>query len=256
MLTDAHCHIELEEFDADRQAVLERAKAQGLCYIVSCGTEVRYYDKLKRLCEAFEIVYGVVGLHPHVSSQMDSNTEKAIEEAFSHRKIIGIGECGLDFFKNYAQRSAQLEAFERQALLAKRLSAPLIVHSRASAKETLDVLKEKGVSGLIHCFSYDRAYAKAFLDLGFYISLPGTVTYQKADTLRDVVKFLPLDRILTETDSPFLAPEPKRGRRNEPSFVLFTLRKVAEIKGVKEVDLAQRVMENLLALFPKLRRGQ
>jgi len=256
VLADIHCHIELEDFDTDRQAVIERARLAGLSYVIASGTEPKYYKKLRDICNAFDIVWGTVGVHPHVSDLLDDVIEKEIEQALLDRKILAIGECGLDFFKNYRERPIQFAAFERQVCLAERLSVPVIVHSRASAKETLQVLRGKAVLGLIHCFSYDVTYARAFLDLGFYTSIPGTVTYEKAEVLRQVVRFLPLDRILVETDSPFLSPNPKRGWRNEPSFVRFTVQNIAELKGIKEEELAQRTTENALRLFPKLRGAQ
>ncbi len=258
MFVDSHCHLEMESFDQDRDKVVERSLKEGLAYLLTVGTEESYFEKVMEIVEKYDRVYGAIGIHPHESTTFNEKTAAAIREHLKHPKIVGYGEVGLDFFKNYSPRDAQIKAFREQLSLAKSLGFPVIVHSRSAKEETLQILKEaygSEASGVIHCYSYDWFTAKKLLDMGFYISVPGTITYANAKESAEVVRNIPLDRLLAETDAPFLTPVPHRGRRNEPSYVKLTIKKISEIKNRDVQEIAAILHDNFLKAFPKVQTG-
>jgi TatD DNase family protein len=258
MFVDSHCHLEMESFDEDRGKVIERSLKEGLVYLLTVGTEEQYFKKVVEIVEKYDRVYGAIGIHPHESESYSEKIAVTIEQYLKHPKIVGYGEIGLDFFKNYSPRDAQIKAFREQLSLAKTLSFPVIVHSRSAKEETLSILKEtygNGASGVIHCYSYDWSTAKKLLDMGFYISIPGTITYPNAKESVEVVRNIPLDRLLAETDAPFLTPVPHRGKRNEPSFVKLTVKKISEIKNGDVEEVASTLYGNFLKVFPKVQTG-
>jgi TatD DNase family protein len=258
MFVDSHCHLEMESFDKDRDKVVERSLEEGLVYLLTVGTEEPYFKKVVEIVEKYDQAYGAIGIHPHSSTAFDEKTALTIKQYLAHPKIVGYGEIGLDFFKNYSPREAQIKAFREQLILAKTLGFPVIVHSRNAKEETLSILKEtygNNASGVIHCYSYDWDTARKLIDMGFYISIPGTITYAGAKESVDVVRNIPLDRLLAETDAPFLTPVPHRGKRNEPYFVKLTVKKLSEIKNRDVEEVASAIHDNFLRVFPKIQTG-
>ncbi|MCX7856960.1 MAG: TatD family hydrolase [Deltaproteobacteria bacterium] len=254
MFVDSHCHLELEDFDIDRDEIVFQAKNEGLKYILTVGTEKRYFDKVLEIIYKYDFIFGAIGVHPHSSVHWKELSLNEMEELVSHKKIVAYGEIGLDFYKNYSPPSVQKEAFFSQLEFAKAQGKPVIVHTRSSASETIDIIDaafKGGKGGVIHCFSYGKEEAKRFLDRGFYISIPGIVTYRKNGSLVDVVRYVPLNRLLVETDAPFLTPSPKKGKRNLPYYVKYTLEKVAQIKRISVLDMSQVVLNNFRNLFLK-----
>ncbi|MCX8022397.1 MAG: TatD family hydrolase [Syntrophorhabdaceae bacterium] len=254
MSVDSHSHLEMETFDRDRKQVIERALQAGLSHILTVGTEERYFKKVIEIVEGYGPVFGAIGIHPHNSTDFSEGVIDVIRTLCTHRKIVAYGEIGLDFYKNYSPRDTQLDGFKRQIELAIDLDLPVIIHSRQAAYETVKVLKDVGGSrlkGVIHCFSYDYETAKKFVNMGYYISFPGTITYPDGKKAYRIIKDLPLDRILAETDCPFLTPVPHRGKRNEPSYVIHTIGKIAEVRGMDVKDLSRALLQNFYEAFPK-----
>lgn len=251
MYVDSHCHLEMESYDDDRKAVIEKSMQEGLRYILTIGTEEIYFKTVISIIDAYPSIYGAVGIHPHNSGEYGYALADKIHKLARHKKIVGYGEIGLDFFKNHAPKDVQIKAFREQLELAKELRLPVIIHSRSAKEETFEILKESygQGSGVIHCYSYDLGYVKKFLHMGFYISIPGTITYKNNEDLMEVVKYLPQDRILSETDAPFLTPHPHRGKRNVPYFVKYTVEKMAEIRGQDKEGLALAICDNFERLF-------
>lgn len=253
MLVDSHCHLEMESFRKDREEVIKRAFEGGVRYILTVGTEEKYFKIVTDIIGTHKNIYGAIGIHPHNSTQMDSKTEKKIKEYLkNNEKIVAYGEIGLDYFKNYAPQEKQRNAFITQIYISKERNLPIIIHSREAKEDTLEILKDTKVSrGVIHCFSYDKTYAKKFLDLGFYISIPGTITYGKNNNLVEAVRYIPLDRLLSETDAPFLSPNPHRGKKNEPLFVKYTVEAIGKIKNKDLKEIEDAICENFKELFLK-----
>ncbi len=251
MFVDSHCHLEMEEYDRDRASVIGRAVKDGISYMLTVGTEEKYFSRVLEIVETYEIVYGAIGVHPHNATQYSDALETRIRGHLKHAKIVGYGEIGLDFFRNHSPRDAQIAAFRRQITLAREAGLPIVIHSRNAEEETLAILKESRLDGhktIIHCYSYGIDTARKFLDMGFYLSIPGTITYKNA-RLADVIKFAPLDRILSETDAPFLTPEPKRGKRNEPVFVKWVVEEIARIKGIPVEETASLIATTFRRVF-------
>jgi TatD DNase family protein len=253
MFVDSHCHLEMESYQGDRDDVIQKCIDEGMEYVLTVGTEESYFKSVIELLDRYPFIYGAVGIHPHNASDLTDTTEKAIRKIAAHPKIVGYGEVGLDFFKNYSPHDVQRTMFVRQLALAAELDLPVIVHSRDSQKETIDILKKEYASGrgVIHCFSYDLNAAKVFLDMGFYISIPGTVTYKTADRLREALRYIPRERLLAETDAPFLTPVPHRGKRNVPWYVKLTIAAMASELGTTTEKLAAALRDNFVRLFLK-----
>jgi TatD DNase family protein len=243
MFVDSHCHLELEEYDDDRSAVIGRALATGVSWILTVGTGERYFPKVIEIAEANPRIYGAVGIHPHNAADYSDGLEERIRGYLNHPRIVGYGEIGLDFYRDYAPRDVQARAFRRQIEVAREAGLPIIIHSRNAKEETLNILKEAGLEDyktIIHCYSYDLDTARKMLDMGFFLSVPGTVTYKNSG-LAEVVRYVPLDRLLSETDAPFLTPQPNRGERNEPANVGLVAAEIARIK--------QKPMEEVVPLL-------
>ncbi len=252
MLIDSHAHLEMKEFDADREEVIGRAGDEGIDFIVTVGTNLKLSRKAVALADKYENIYATVGVHPHDVANTDEKTWGALKELVNtHREIIvAYGEIGLDFFRNLSPREKQIEVFGRQLELAQELNLPVIIHDREAHQQTLEIVRASKVrSGIFHCFSGDYEMAKQCIDLGFYISIPGVVTFDKAKTIQDVVERIPLSSLLLETDAPYLAPVPHRGKRNEPSFIIHTAKKVAQIKNISWTEVAQTTAQNAMNLF-------
>ncbi len=256
MLVDSHCHLDFEDFDADREAVLARARDAGVGAVQTICTRLSQFEQVLALAEAHENMWCSVGIHPHhVAEEEDFTAADLLARAERHAKVIGIGETGLDFYYDTSPRDQQESAFREHIAAARDSGLPLIVHTRNADRETCDILREeagKGAyPGVIHCFSVGREVAETALELGLYISLSGIVTFKNAETLRDIAGNIPLDRLLVETDAPYLAPVPHRGKRNEPAYVRDTAEFVAELKAVSFADIAAKSSENFFKLFSR-----
>lgn len=256
MLVDSHCHLDFPDFGPDLDGTVIRARAAGVGLMLTIGTKLNQFDGVKAVAERYPDVWCSVGIHPHEAAAEGNTSTAILVEYAKHPKVVGFGETGLDFFYEHSPRDAQERSFRSHIAASRQTGLPLIVHTRDADAETGEILAEemaKGAfSGLLHCFSSSRELAEKAVELGFYISLSGIVTFKKADDLRATVAAIPLDRILVETDSPYLAPIPMRGKRNEPAFVAHTAIKVAEIKGLSPEALAQATTANFLRLFGKV----
>ncbi len=252
MLIDTHCHLDFPDFAPERDAVVARAKAAGIGRLITISTRVDHFRDYAAIAEAYADVFCTVGTHPHHAHLEPEASAAQIVELASHPKCVGIGEVGLDYHYDHSPREVQREAFRRFVAVARAAKKPLVIHTRAAPDDTLAVLRDEGardVGGVIHCFSEDAAFAKAAMDLGFDISFSGIVTFKKSDELRAAAKTVPLDRLLIETDAPYLAPMPMRGKRNEPSYLARTAAHLADTLGLAERELRQRTTENAIRRF-------
>jgi TatD DNase family protein len=259
MFVDSHAHLDVPNYDADRAEVIARARAAGVALMLEiAGSDIgkgSLPNGLK-LAEEHSFIYAAVGLHPHEASLYDQQLEQELLAAAQHEKVIGWGEIGLDYHYDHSPREVQRRVFVRQLELALQSSLPVIIHTREAEDDTIALLQEHwaargGVEsgGVIHCFTGTQKLAEAALALGFYISFSGVVTFKAAEELRTVARAVPMERLLIETDCPFLAPIPYRGKRNEPAFVVETAKKLAELKGVSVEELACATTENFKRLF-------
>jgi TatD DNase family protein len=252
VFVDSHCHLEMEEYDADRKRVLERSAKEGVQYILTVATEERYFQRAQELVDTYPMIYAAVGIHPHNSKEYDERAGAVIKRYAAGEKFVAYGEIGLDFYRNYAPRETQVRAFRAQVELAKELGLPVIVHSRDAKDETLVILEEMNASangGVMHCYSYDLVTARTLLDMGFYLSIPGTITYKSASSLLETLRYAPLDRILSETDAPFLTPVPHRGKRNEPAYVGLVVKAIAQAVGRPLEEVSEILYTNFVKLF-------
>ena len=252
MLIDSHAHLEMPEFKKDLEAVIQRAKGSGVEYIFTVGTEKKDWKRAVEIADSHPSIYAILGVHPHNAKEIDDQTYPTLRGLCRNGKVKAYGEIGLDFFRNLSPRDIQLKRFREQIGLAKELDLPIVIHDREAHRETLEILKSEKAEesgGIIHCFSGDYEMAKACLDMGFYISIPGSITFKNAEGFRKIVERIPLESLLVETDAPFLTPEPFRGKRNEPSYVRYTAQKVAEIKKVSLEKVAEITTENALRVY-------
>lgn len=259
MLIDTHAHLDLPQFEADRDAVIERAQAAGVKVIVNAGADLESSRRAVALAEQHPGVYASVGVHPHDAKTLDGEVLAALRELARQPKVVAVGEIGLDFYRNLSPQDVQRRAFQAQLAWAARLGKPVIVHDREAHAEVLKALTSwaaglmrsplAGRVGVLHSFSGDLSMAEQAIDLGFYISISGPVTYQNARRLAEIVQALPLDRLLVETDCPYLTPHPHRGKRNEPAYVRLVAEKIAAIKGLTLDEVAATTTANARRLF-------
>lgn len=258
MLVDSHCHLDYPDYAGKLDEVLARARAAGVGVCISIGTELKRFPGVKAVAEAHADVWCSVGVHPHEAEKELLDDEAALVAEAAHPKVVGIGETGLDYYYEHSPRQPQQDNFRSHIAAARRTGLPVIVHTRDADDDTIAILREemaKGAfTGLIHCFTGTQKLADAALEMGFYISVSGIATFKNSAVLRDVIKSVPLDRLLVETDAPYLAPVPHRGKTNEPAFVVHTAAMLAELKGVSEAELAAATTENFFRLFPKVTR--
>ncbi|MDH4320682.1 MAG: TatD family hydrolase [Desulfobulbaceae bacterium] len=251
-IIDTHCHLDMGAYREDLQEVLDRARGAGVGRLLTIGIDLESSREAVRLAGAHPGIYAAVGVHPHHVAETSDDDYRELRRLAAQPRVVAYGEVGMDAVRNYAPLAVQMEHFRRQVRMAKELSLPLIVHDRETHDAIMAVLEEEGpfsAGGVMHCFSGDRELAVRVVRMGFYVSIPGVVTFANAGMLREVVEAVPLERLLVETDGPFLAPEPKRGKRNEPAYVLYTAHKVAEIKGVELAEVARQTTANAEALF-------
>ena len=256
MFVDSHAHIDGEEFDADRDEVVARAREAGVRAILNVGTGDPHggnFERAVAVAEKYENVYAAVGVHPHDAKLYDEAAERLILEFVRGGRVVAVGEIGLDYHYDHSPREVQREVFRRQLRLARAEGLPVIIHSREADEETLEILRAEYAGaargGVMHCFGGGPALAEGALALGFCISFAGNVTFKKADALREVALTVPLDRLLVETDCPFLAPVPHRGRRNEPAYVAATARFLAGLRGLADEEFGRATSENFSRLF-------
>ena len=258
MLIDSHCHLDFPELASDESGVLARARTAGVAGMLTIGTRLDRFEGVRAIAERHANIWCSVGVHPHEAKEEGQRTPDRLVEAARHPKVVGIGETGLDFYYEHSPRAEQAESFRAHIAAARHTGLPLIVHTRDADGETGDILEDefaKGAyGGLIHCFSSGRRVAERALALGLYVSISGIVTFKAANELRDIVRDIPLDRLLVETDAPYLAPVPRRGKTNEPAFVAHTAAKVAELKGISPAELAAATTDNFFRLFDKAER--
>ncbi|MFH1413744.1 MAG: TatD family hydrolase [Candidatus Omnitrophota bacterium] len=253
MLIDTHCHLDFPEFDRDRAKVIQRSRHEGIDYIVNIGSSLRGSRQSIELAGRYDFIYATVGLHPHEADRTNQEIQNTLSDLAKQNKVVAIGEIGLDYFKNYSKPENQRPLFKLQLRLAKSLNLPVVIHNRQAQNDTLAILEENmPLKAVVHCFSGDENFLNQCLDLGLFISFTCNITYKKADTLRSLVKLAPMDKLMLETDAPFLSPQEHRGRRNEPIYVKSLADKIASIKGISFEEVARVTTENAKNFF-KLR---
>tara|TARA_B100001063_G_C16635564_1_gene488125 strand:+ start:150 stop:911 length:762 start_codon:yes stop_codon:yes gene_type:complete len=251
-MIDSHCHLDHEPLLSDLSNVLKRSKDVGIEKLLTISTTLESFERIKKIIKMDKMIYGTIGIHPHESKDDQITTDFIVENFDKHPKIIGIGETGLDFFYNNSEKDKQIFSFKQHIEAAIKTNAPLIIHSRNAEDETFDILndyKNKNLKILMHCFTGTKEFAENLLTLNVFFSASGIITFKNSVDLQNTFKFIPLDKILIETDSPFLAPVPNRGKKNEPSFIYFTAKKLAEIKNISNSELIKSTSNNFNKLF-------
>jgi len=252
MLFDSHAHYDDERFDEDRAETLNRVRESGVSYILNAAADMASSLTSVKQSEEYAFVYAAVGVHPHSASEMNEENLSKLSELAKKSKVVAIGEIGLDYYYDNSPRDVQKEWFARQIELAKSLNMPIIVHDRDAHEDIMSILKDceaKKVGGVMHCFSGSVEMAKTLLESNFYISFGGPITFKNAKKAIEVVKYAPMDRLLIETDCPYLTPEPFRGKRNDSEYVRLVAEKIAEIKGMTFDEVAKMTLENAKKLF-------
>jgi TatD DNase family protein len=260
-LTDTHTHLDFPQFDSDRERVVVRAAAAGVKAIVDIGTDLASSQAAVALAEAHPQVYAAVGVHPHDAKTVTGKTLEELRALAGHPKVVAIGEIGLDFYRDLSPRDKQRQAFQQQLALAREVGKPVVIHDRDAHSEIMTILRRwiegfpqtSAIShkpvGVLHCFSGDLAMAQEAIARGFYISVAGPVTFKNARRLRELVRQLPLEKLLVETDCPYLTPHPHRGKRNEPAYVKLVAQEVARVKGLSLEEVARTTSDNAQVLF-------
>jgi len=259
VLVDSHTHIDMRIYNRDRDQVLERARGAGVAAVVDVGCDLDSSRVAIKLAERYSDVFAALGFHPHSAAKMRDSDLERLSEMAQHRKVVAIGEIGLDFYRNLSPRDVQVEAFKKQLVLARGLKLPVIVHCRNAQEEVLSILTEwayeeggaggvKAPLGVLHCFSGDGELSQRYIEMGFFLSIAGPITYPSSHA-QEIAHHVPLDKLLIETDCPFLAPQPYRGKRNEPSNVSFVAEKIGEIRGVPIDVVAEHTTSNAVRLF-------
>ena len=251
MLIDSHAHIDDDRFDADREAVLSRARAAGVDLIVNIGADMASSARSVALAEQYPQVYATVGMHPHDAKDMREQDYQQLVRWAAQPKVVAIGEIGLDYHYDLSPRPVQQEVFLRQLDIARQTGKPFVVHEREAHADTFEIIRSaaKGLEGVFHCFSGSIETARQYLKLGFYISIAGPVTFPKSAKTKEVARYVPLDRLLVETDSPYLTPQAFRGRRNEPAYVRLVAEEIAALRELPLEELARATSENACRLF-------
>ena len=253
MFIDSHAHLDDERFDEDRESLIEGFEQRDIDMVINVGSDLKSSRASIELSKKHENIYAVVGVHPHDAQYAEEDYLEQLKELSKEDKVVAIGEIGLDYFYDNSPRDIQRKVFIEQIRLAKELNLPVVIHTRDAAQETFDILKEAArdgrLTGVLHCYSGSVEMAMKYIKLGFYISLGGPVTFKKSKTPKEVAAAVPLDRLLIETDSPYLTPEPHRGKRNDPTFVKYTAETIAKIREINVEELARATSENIKKLF-------
>ena len=258
MLIDTHCHLDFPDFEAERDAIIERAREAGVTQMVTISTRVKRFDGVLSIAEKYPNVFWSVGTHPHnADEELDVTTDDLVRLS-AHPKVVAIGEAGLDYFYDNAPRDAQAEGLRRHIAAARATGLPLVIHSRSADDDMAAILTEEAGKGafpfLLHCFSSGPELARVGVELGGYISFSGILTFPKSEELREIAKTVPHDRLIVETDAPYLAPKPFRGKRNEPAYVAHTAEVLAQTIGVSRDEIAAITTENAFRIFSKMPR--
>ncbi len=251
-MIDSHCHLDHEHLLGDLSNVIKRSKDIGITRLLTISTTLESFERIKEIIKLDEMIYGTIGIHPHESNDYQITSDYLVENFNKNPKIIGIGETGLDFFYNNSDKDKQIISFKKHIEASIKTNVPLIVHSRDAENETFEILKsynDKNLKILMHCFTGTREFAEKLLSLNSFFSASGIITFKNSIDLQETFKFLPLDKILIETDSPYLAPVPNRGKKNEPSFIDFTALKLAEIKKISKTEIVKSTTDNFNKLF-------
>ena len=251
-MIDSHCHLDHEPLLSDLENIIQRSKAVGIKKLLTISTSIESFSRVKEIVKKDEIIYGTIGIHPHETNNDVVNSEFIEKSLKENKKIIGIGETGLDFFYNNSDKDKQLSSFKIHIEAALKTNVPLIIHSREAEEETFNILneyKDQNLKILMHCFTGSKKFAKKLLEFNTFFSASGIITFKNSKELQETFKFLPSDKILIETDSPFLAPVPNRGKKNEPSFINFTVAKLAEIRNIDKSELIKFTTNNFNKLF-------
>lgn len=252
LLIDTHAHLDSSRFNKDRAEVIKNARDTGVSYIVNIGADLKSSRYSVKLAREYPFIFATVGIHPHDAIGLDANVLAELEKLAGEEKVVAIGEIGLDYYYDHSPRDIQRAAFIDQLVLAKKLNLPIVVHSREAEEDTISILKEhyrQGGTGILHCFSGSLKMAREALELGFYLAFGGIVTFKNAGGLLEVLEELPLDRILLETDCPYLSPVPYRGKRNEPAYLPYVAEKIGEIKGVSLEEVAEITTANAIRVY-------
>jgi len=251
-MIDSHCHLDHEFLFSDLSNVIQRSKDIGIKKLLTISTSLESFSKIKKIINMDEIIYGTIGIHPHECDKKIIESDEIIKILNNNKKIIGIGETGLDFYYNNSDKLKQILSFKEHIKASIKTNMPLIVHSRSAEKETFEILKEfknENLKILMHCFTGSKKFSEQLSNLNSYFSASGIITFKNSSDLQATFKEIPLDKILIETDSPFLAPVPMRGKKNEPSFIDFTASKLAEIKNISKAEIIEATTENFNNLF-------
>jgi TatD DNase family protein len=255
MLIDSHCHLDFPDFAAETPDIVARARANGVSGMLTIGTKLSQFAAVRAVAESYDRIWCSVGVHPHeAAEEIGIDAARLMDEA-RHPKVVAYGETGLDYYYEHSPRQAQAQSFREHLSAARQTGLPVVIHTRDADDDMAAILKDemgKGAFGaVLHCFSSGRALAETAIELGLYVSFSGILTFKKADELRAIARDLPANRILVETDAPYLAPVPHRGKRNEPAFVTDTAKALAALRGVGLDELARQTTENFFRLFPK-----
>lgn len=251
-LFDTHAHYDSGAFDEDREELLRELPGRGIARVVNIGASLASCQKTLALVEQYPFIYGAIGVHPSESGELTEETFAWLEDQCRHEKCVAVGEIGLDYYWDKPDRETQKKWFVRQLQLARRVKLPVVIHSRDAAKDTSDIMaaeKAGEIGGVVHCYSYTKESARVYLDMGFYFGIGGVITFKNARKLKEAVEYLPMDRIVLETDCPYLAPEPYRGKRNSSLNLPYVAAAIAQLKGVDEEVVRQATWENGLKLY-------
>lgn len=255
MIIDTHAHYDDKAFDEDRREVLADLEAHDICRVINSGSDLEACRHTIELMEQYSFIYGALGIHPCDTAHLTEEDMEWLIRQSRREKCVAIGEIGLDYYWDEPEREQQRKWFVRQLQLAREVELPVVIHSREAAQDTIELMQAEHaeeIGGVIHCYSYSRESARIFLDMGFYFGIGGVVTFKNGRKLKEVVEYLPMDRILLETDSPYLSPVPNRGKRNDSRNLSYVVTQIAQIKGIAEKEVERVTTENALRLYPKL----
>ncbi len=251
MIFDTHAHYDDRQFEEDREELLGSMRENGVELIVDAGSDIASWDKIEQLTDRYPFIYGAIGVHPDEVGELDEEKMKRMEQLLAREKMVAVGEIGLDYYWDKENRDLQKMWFIRQLELARQLDLPVIIHSREAAADTMEIMKQYAgeLSGVIHCFSYSPEQAKEYVKMGFYLGIGGVVTFKNAKKLKEVIETIPLEKILLETDCPYMAPEPYRGKRNSSLYLPYVVEKIAGLKGVTAKEVEEVTYRNAEQLF-------
>lgn len=252
MIFETHAHYDDEQFDNDRESLLRSLPEHGIAYVVNIGSSIETSKNTIELVNRYSFAYGAIGVHPNEVAELDEDKIAWLKEKTKEPKIVAIGEIGLDYYWKEPEREIQKKWFDRQMALAKEVKLPMVIHSREAAKDTVDMMKAAGakdIGGVIHCYSYSLETAKIFLDMGFYLGIGGVVTFNNARKLKEVVEYAPLDRLVLETDCPYLAPVPLRGKRNSSLNIPYVIKEIEKIKNIGYDEIVEVTNRNAKTLY-------